>query len=109
MRKIPKELDHPDKMEMWLRFLRAESQEELDKVKEAGGKEMSEAVAEYNLIAGSPEYRELERRRRIARIDEKLIRMGERKEGEKRIIDLLKSGVSPDEIIKNYEAGKYSD
>jgi len=103
MRKLPEKQNKPDKMEMWLRFLRAESQEELDIIQKTGGKIMAKAVNEYSRITASPEYLELERRKRIARIDEKLITLGAEERGKKEILDLLKSGLSPEEILKKYK------
>jgi len=55
------------------------------------------------LVSVSPEFKEAERLREMARHNEAAALRNERQKAEKRIIDMLKSGKSPEEIINEYE------
>jgi len=91
-------------------LFQAETEEDLEKIAKTGGKEMAEAVEEMRYLAGSPEFLHIETVREIARLDEgqKLSNAEERGEkrgitiGEQKIIDLLRQGVSPDDIVQRY-------
>ena len=65
---------------------------------------MEQAINAYNTVSVSPEFRELERLRSIARHNEAAALRNAKEEGEKRIIELLKSGKKPEELIREYEA-----
>ena len=69
---------------------------------------MEKAINAYNTVTVSPEFKELERLRSIARHNEASALRFERDEGKQeerqKIIGLLKSGKSHDEIIKELEA-----
>jgi flagellar biosynthesis/type III secretory pathway protein FliH len=109
---------------LWLMLFKAETEEELEKIKALEVPYMNEAINAYHRITVSPEFREIERARSSARHNEAAAlrhadQVGEargrekgraegrmeghaegRMEGEQNIINLLKSGKSPEEIIK---------
>ena len=55
---------------MWLFLFKAETPEDLEKIKALEVPEMNEAISAYNKITVSPEFREMERQRSLARHDE---------------------------------------
>jgi hypothetical protein len=60
----------------------------------------------HNLV--TPEFREAERLRSIARHNEAAALRNAEQKARKELIDMLKSGKSPEEVIKEYEA-KYAN
>ena len=56
--------------QLWLSLFKADTAEELEKIKAMEVKEMNEAISAYQRITVSPEFRELERARSLARHDE---------------------------------------
>ena len=65
---------------------------------------MEQAISAYHSITASPEFREQERLWSKARHDEAQALSNAEERGENRIIELLKSGKSPEEIIREFEA-----
>lgn len=55
---------------LWLSLFKAETEEDLDKIKEMGVPAMEQAVNAYYSITASSEFREIERLREKARHDE---------------------------------------
>jgi predicted transposase/invertase (TIGR01784 family) len=106
--KLPEEINFNDKLLLWLSLFKAETQEELEKIKSMEEPIMNKALNAYNSITVSPEFRELERLRVLARHNEASAlrhakdegRQEGRQEGRHEIINLLKSGKSLEEIIK---------
>ncbi|MDR0465390.1 MAG: hypothetical protein LBG94_09815 [Treponema sp.] len=65
---------------------------------------MEQAINAYYNITAESEFRERERLWSKARHDEAQALSNAEEIGEKRIIELLESGKSPEEIIKEYKA-----
>jgi predicted transposase/invertase (TIGR01784 family) len=61
--KLPKIVDENDILQLWLSLFKAETEEELSKIKALGVDEMEQAIGAYQSIAVSPEYREAARLR----------------------------------------------
>ena len=105
LKKLPKkELNIDNKLLLWLSLFKAETKEELERIKLLEEPVMEEAIKAYEKITVSPEFRELERLRFYARHNEASAlhhaeKIGE-KRGKKQILDMLKSGKSPEEIIR---------
>ena len=57
-------------LKLWLALFKAETQEELDKIKALEVSVMEQALNAYNKVTVSPEFKELERLRSIARHNE---------------------------------------
>jgi hypothetical protein len=59
-----------DKRWLWLSLFKAETVEDLDRLKSFGVPEINEAIDAYYEITASSEFREMERMRELARHDE---------------------------------------
>ena len=70
LKKLPGSLDKDDVPLLWLSLFRAETEEELSRIKALEVSEMTEAINAYQSIVASPEFREVERLREKARHDE---------------------------------------
>jgi predicted transposase/invertase (TIGR01784 family) len=70
LKKLPQELNAENKLLLWLSLFKAETQEELDKIKSLEVSVMEKAINAYNTITVSPEFKELERLRSLARHNE---------------------------------------
>jgi len=71
LKKVPAgDLDPGDMLLLWLSLFRAETEEELEKIKATEVPVMEQMIDAYNQIAASPEFLELERLRQRAREDE---------------------------------------
>jgi predicted transposase/invertase (TIGR01784 family) len=70
LKKLPKELNAKNTLLLWLSLFKAETQEELDKIKSLEVSVMEKAINAYNTITVSPEFKELERLRSLARHNE---------------------------------------
>ena len=57
--KLPAEPDRGSAKELWLKLFQAKTEGELQKIRETGVPEMSEAIAAYETITLSPEFREI--------------------------------------------------
>jgi len=68
--KVPEEISGNNKLLLWLSLFKADTAEELEKIKTLEVPEMNEAINAYQRITVSPEFRELERARSMARHDE---------------------------------------
>jgi predicted transposase/invertase (TIGR01784 family) len=92
--KIPEDYSREDIQLLWLLLFRAETLEELEKIKALGVLEMEEAINAYNSITVSPEFRELERARIYARHNEASDLGHARREGEARGIEKGKKEIA---------------
>ena len=70
LRKLPDEVDEKDTLLLWLSLFRAETEEELEKIKGMGVPTMEQAISAYYSITASSEFREIERLREKAGHDE---------------------------------------
>jgi predicted transposase/invertase (TIGR01784 family) len=68
--KLPKDIDEKDMLLLWLALFKAETEEELEKIRSMGVQIMGEAINAYYSVTASTEFREIERTRSIARHDE---------------------------------------
>lgn len=68
--KLPAEVNGNNMLLLWLSLFKAETEEELEKIKELEVPEMSQAINAYYTITASSEFRERERLREKARRDE---------------------------------------
>ena len=68
--KLPDHVDEDDMLLLWLSLFKAETEEELEKIKEMEVPVMSQAINAYYTITASSEFREKERLRAKARHDE---------------------------------------
>ncbi|MCL2805188.1 MAG: hypothetical protein FWD26_04540 [Treponema sp.] len=65
---------------------------------------MEKAINAYHKVTVSPEFRNLERMREDAYYNQAAALWNAEQKAEKRIIEMLKSGKSPEEIISEYDA-----
>jgi len=104
--KLPDGINANNMLLLWLALFKAETKEELDRIKSLEVSIMEQAINAYNTITVSPEFQELERLRSLARHNEasalRHARDEGRTEGHKDILEQLKSGKSPEEIIREY-------
>ena len=70
LKKLPSDITENDPMLLWLSLFKAETEEELDKIRKLEVPEMEQAINAYYTITASPEFREKERLREKARHDE---------------------------------------
>jgi predicted transposase/invertase (TIGR01784 family) len=70
LRKLPEFVTDKNKLELWLKLFKAETEEELAVIKAMEVPEMEQAINAYHKITATPEFRELERMRSIARHNE---------------------------------------
>jgi len=70
LKKLPDDTGDKDMLKLWLALFKAETQEELDKVRASEVKVMEQAIDAYQSVTVSPEFRELERLRSLARHNE---------------------------------------
>ncbi len=68
--KLPSDVGDDDMLLLWLSLFKAETEEELEKIKEMEVPVMSQAINAYYTITASSEFREKERLRAKARHDE---------------------------------------
>ena len=68
--KLPSDVGDDDMLLLWLSLFKAETEEELEKIKEMEVPVMSQAINAYYMITASSEFREKERLRAKARHDE---------------------------------------
>lgn len=68
--KLPSDVGEDDMLLLWLSLFKAETEEELEKIKEMEVPVMSQAINAYYMITASSEFREKERLRAKARHDE---------------------------------------
>ena len=96
--KLPDAVDENDMLLLWLSLFKAETEEELEKIKEMEVPVMSQAINAYYTITASSEFREKERLRAKARHDEAQALYNARKEIAQK---LLKRNRPVDEIVED--------
>ena len=106
LKKLPNEITEDDSLLLWLSLFKAETEEELERIRELEVPEMEQAINAYYTITASPEFREKERLREKARHDEAQALHHARQEGAtERSIEiarkLLKRNRPIDEIIED--------
>ena len=79
--KLPDAVNEKDTLLLWLALFKAETEEDLEKIKEMGVPTMNQAINAYYTITASPEFREVERLREKARHDEAQALYHARQEG----------------------------
>ena len=100
--KLPDHVDEDDMLLLWLSLFKAETEEELEKIKEMEVPVMSQAINAYYTITASSEFREKERLRAKARHDEAQALYNARKERDIEIAKkLLKRNRPVDEIMED--------
>ena len=68
--KLPTQVSGKDELQLWLSLFRAETEEELEKIKAMEVPEMEQAINAYYSITASDRFKEIERMREKARHDE---------------------------------------
>jgi len=104
LKKLPEEINADNKLLLWLALFKAETEEELEKIIAMEEPVMEQAINAYRTITASPEFREQERLWAKARHDEAQAISNARDEERKALVELLKSGKPPEEIIREFEA-----
>ena len=99
--KLPADVSDGDMLLLWLSLFKAETEEELEKIKEMEVPDMSQAINAYYTITASSEFREKERLRAKARHDEAQALHNARREEKFEIArNLLKMNIPYDQIAK---------
>ena len=70
LKKLPEDVSDKDGLLLWLSLFKAETEDDLQKIKEMGVPAMEQAINAYYSITASSEFREIERLREKARHDE---------------------------------------
>jgi predicted transposase/invertase (TIGR01784 family) len=84
LRKLPAEINSDNMLLLWLSLFKANTKEELEKIKALEVPVMEQAISAYQRISVSPDFREIERLRSKARHDEaQALYNAQRKEREK--------------------------
>ena len=100
--KLPADVSEDNMLLLWLSLFRAETEEELEKIKEMEVPVMSQAINAYYTITASSEFREKERLRAKARHDEAQALYNARKERDIEIAKKLLNRNRPvDEIVED--------
>ena len=101
MSKLPSDAGEDDMLLLWLSLFKAETEEELEKIKEMEVPVMSQAINAYYTITASSEFCEKERLRAKARHDEAQALYNARKERDIEIArNLLKMNMPHEQIVK---------
>ena len=100
--KLPDDVRDDDMLLLWLSLFKAETEEELEKIREMEVPVMSQAINAYYTITASSEFREKERLRAKARHDEAQALYTARKERNIEIARNMKSDGEPIEKIVRY-------
>jgi len=104
LKKLPKDVKEQDVLLLWLSLFRAETEEDLEKIKGMGVPAMEQAISAYYSITASEEFREIERMREKARHDEaQALHNAEQKGIQKGMQEGIQKGISERniEIAKN--------
>ena len=106
LKKLPDDVSKKDALLLWLSLFRAETEEDLEKIKRMGVPAMEQAINAYYTITASSEFREVERLREKARHDEAQALYHAKQEGiSERSIEiaqkLLRRGRPIDEIVED--------
>jgi predicted transposase/invertase (TIGR01784 family) len=100
--KLPDALNKDDKRNLWLALFKADTEEELEKIKALEVPEMNQAINAYHTVVVSPEFAEAERLRAKARHDEaQALWNRERKTSMAIAKNMLKRGRPIDEIAED--------
>ena len=102
MSKLPSDAGEDDMLLLWLLLFKAETEEELEKIKEMEVPVMSQAINAYYTITASSEFREKERLRTKARHDEAQALYNARHEEKLRFARNMKADGEPIEKIVRY-------
>ncbi len=101
LKKLPKDITKKDALLLWLSLFRAETEEDLEKIKAMEVPEMEQAINAYRTITASSEFRELERLREKARHDEaQALRHARNKEKFEIAKNALQMNLSIEDIVK---------
>ncbi len=99
--KLPDDVSQENMLLLWLSLFRADTEEELERIKEMEVPVMSQAINAYYTITASSEFREKERLRAKARHDEAQALYNARREEKFEIARNLKNmGVPFEQIMK---------
>jgi len=90
------------KLYLWLLLFRAETAEEMARIKAMEVPVMERMIEAFSEIAATPEFQEVASQREIARHNEASALGNARREGRQEIVELLRSGRSPDQIISEF-------
>ena len=102
LKKLPDDVSEKDDLLLWLSLFRAETEEDLEKIKNMGVPTMDQAINAYYTITASPEFREIERLREKARHDEAQALYHAKIEGKLDIAKAMIADGEPVEKIKRY-------
>ena len=95
LKKLPDDVNEKDALLLWLSLFRAETEEDLEKIKKMGVPTMEQAISAYYSITASPEFHEVERLREKARHDEaQALHHAEQKGIQKGIQEGIQKGAS---------------
>lgn len=98
--KLPDDISEKDSLLLWLSLFKANTEEELEKIRAMEVPEMEQAINAYYTITASPEFREIERLRAKARHDEaQALHHAEQKAISKRNIEFAKAMITDGEPI----------
>ena len=100
--KLPADVSEDNMLLLWLSLFKAETEEELEKIKEMEVPVMSQAINAYYTITVSSEFREKERLRAKARHDEAQALYNARKERDIEIAQNMIADGEPVEKIVRY-------
>ena len=100
--KLPKDIKEDNMLLLWLSLFKAETEEELEKIKAMEVPVMSQAINAYYSITASSEFREMERLRAKARHDEaQALYNAEHTKALTIAINMLKRNRPIDEIVED--------
>ena len=107
--KIDEEVNKNDRKKLWLQFLKAETEEELDMLKQTGVPEIQEAIVTLYNMSASEEARSIAEQRKKEIIDEIATKNAGRAEGraerEIEIAAAMRADGVPEDFIKKYLKG----
>ena len=103
LKKLPDDITDKNMLKLWLALLKANTQEELDIIRALEVPIMEQAINAYYNITAESEFKEKVRLWEKARHNEASALRHAKEEERKKTIELLKSGKSPEEIIKELE------
>ena len=107
LKKLPEDVSEKDALLLWLSLFKAETEEELEKIKGMGVPTMEQAIDAYYSITASSKFREIERLREKARHDEAQALYHAKQEGMQKGIrqgkieiarNLMETGMPPSQI-----------
>ena len=100
LKKLPDDVSEKDALLLWLTLFRAETEEDLEKIKKMEVPMMNQAINAYYTITASSEFREIERLREKARHDEAQALYHAKRERDVEIAqNALRKGLSIDDVV----------